>query len=359
MKKILVITLILIVNLTIAGEEPTNENELNETILTVEIPQNSLYFSGKKTKDIVLTHTAGIGTLSGLGLNFIMMAILGNDGEYNATDQMISSAMTELSTIGHAISGSSDALVLGGLGATLWATETLSNFQTGLYSPLSQSLYWAGNNLTMYKAYDSYATLRLRSGAWDNSNFSRYSYNELLFAPFDPEVFSKGYIWTAVAVDTVVGICMSLLNPNARGAAVWDTGKYFIGENEVEPAVFYLNHFVSPLINFPVGAVGEESLFRGYLRAELLEYMSSTWASVIDTTLFSVMHLVTDIARGWDWPEILLHQASVIFSNLLFNWVFDKDGLKMAVAVHSWSNIASNYAMGLMVGGAPSSRTSY
>ncbi len=92
----------------------------------------------------------------------------------------------------------------------------------------------------MYKAYDSYASFRLRSAAWDNTHFWRYGFLELMAAHLDPGVYAKPQTW--IALGAGIGSCVltMLASPDPWQNAVWNTGEWFVGESLADPAAIIL-----------------------------------------------------------------------------------------------------------------------
>jgi membrane protease YdiL (CAAX protease family) len=83
---------------------------------------------------------------------------------------------------------------------------------------------------------------------------------------------------------------------------------------------------------------------------------SKETAMLIDTGVFALMHLITDIARGMSWDKILVHVGTVSLNNLIFDLAYDKGGLPLAVACHAAGNFAGNILAGFLYAGVPLNR---
>lgn len=209
----------------------------------------------------------------------------------------------------------------------------------------------------MYKSYDSYASVRERSSAWDNKNFKRHGPLKLIAAPFDLNNLREPLLWGAVGA-TILGVTASWLTETSpQSTTVWQTGEWYLDEKKVSPANYWLNHSVYFITGNTIGAIGEESVYRGVLHEELSYRLGSNWATIIDTGTFAAMHIATDFARGCSWQYVLVHAADVSVSNLFFDWAYEKGGLPLAVATHAWTNFIANTIISFLYAGAPTNRT--
>ena len=320
--------------------------------LTAQVPAQ--YLTGSKLGDIALADGGGfLAAFAGEGLNFGMQALLSSDGRLSLADEMLASSMTELSGIPLALSGSPDSIGLSAFGAALWGAESLTNAAYGPYSLPSQWSFWAKNNLTMYRAYDAYASFRLRSPAWDNSGFKRYGYLDLAAASFDPKNLGSPYLWAGVGIASVGVALPYLLDSSKLSKAVWSTGEFYIQDKKVDPAAFALAMGAYNVTGSIYTGIGEESAFRGFLHEELSSSLGRPWAMVVDTGAFALMHLLTDIIRGqMSKPEIAIHVLSVSASNIILDLAYDRGGLALASATHAWIDIFALGFSSLATGGA-------
>jgi hypothetical protein len=304
------------------------------------------YLSGSRMGDIL---TADLGLFGGgfaaVGLNFLGLGILGADGELSLTDRMLGSALTELSDIPLFLGGSPDAIALSAGGAALWAAESLSNSGYGADSMPSKHFYWGKNDLAMYKAYDSYASYRSRSAAWDNSKFNRWSFWELFGAALDPKELATPQVILGAAegILAIVGTAL-ITRDDPFGDSVFASGRCYEGGNETNATAFALDSIVNAFFSGAYTGVGEEAVFRGFLHEELSQRVGRGWATALDSAAFGAMHLVTDLVRQEDWRYIAFHVSSATLTNLLLDWAYDEGGLRRAVSSHAWSDITANLA---------------
>ena len=312
------------------------------------------YFTGSETGDVLAADLGAFGgAFASVGLNFLAMGILGSDGSYTQEDQMLASSMTALSAVPLFLSGSPDALALSIAQAGVWGLEQAAGYGFGTYSIPANLLYWGKVDMTMYSAYDSYASLRLRSAAWENSSFRRHGFLELMGAPFGPEFATPQ---TMLAIGG--GIASTLLFQVASSSSPWSaspfaTGKAYLGGSETDPLSFALATGAADILSGCYTGVGEEAVYRGFLHEELKARVGTAWATAIDTTAFLAMHLFTDMARGLRWDSIAVHLAFVAAGNLLFDSSYDAGGLRLAVSAHAWWDIAAFFVDAMLNGGAP------
>jgi len=295
------------------------------------------YITGSKVGDILWTDLGAFGgSFAAVGLNFLALGILSSDGELSVADSIIGSAMTELSDIPLFLSGSPDALSLSIGSAALLGGQALADSGYGVSSASASTVYWGKLDLTMYKSYNAYASMRLRSAAWDNTSFKKYGALELMAAPLDIRHYAKIQPWISIALGLgVTALTASIMLPGSEDWAGWDTGRCYSGEEETTPGAFFLNTIADSALSAAYTGVGEESVYRGVLHEELKLRLGTTWAYVVDTSAFVSMHLFTDMARDMSWGSIGLHMIDVAGANLLFDWAYDEGGLPLAVTCHA------------------------
>jgi membrane protease YdiL (CAAX protease family) len=338
-----------------AETNPVTATPIEDTIPT-QAPL--IFLTGSKEGDILLADLGAFGgAFSAIGLNFGIMGLLGADGEYTFGDQLVASAMTELSDIPLALSGSADALPLSIAGGLLYGAESLASPEWGLYGRPAQLLYWAKLDLAMYKAYDAYANVRLRSPAWDNSSFKRRSFGELAAGTLDSKNLADGRLWIAVGLGCATVVAPYLIEPSRFSSAVWNSNQWYYQDQKVGPAGFALMTGLDSAIGSTFTGIGEESVFRGFFHEELGNVCGKELGTVIDTGAFALMHLVTDISRGtMSWSDIAIHVSSVTAMNLLLDWMYDEGGLPLSVAAHAWTDLFAGIFNGILTGGAPINR---
>ena len=320
-------------------------------------PDSSSYVFGDAAKDVLMADLVGFGlTFSTVGLNFLGSLALGADGKYGIRDQILSSSITELSSINLFVAGSPDAVALTLAGGALLGGEWIAAEAGGLYSRGQQWFYWAKNNLAMFKSYDAYAAIRERSMAWGDDGFTRRGALELLAQPFNPDRYAEPLLWGAVGVTLATVAGQWALSPEPSATSPFKTGEWYLGEERRSPAVYWLSHSLYFLSGNALGALGEEGVYRGVLHEELARALGGPTATLVDSGLFAGMHLATDLARGLDWKQILVHVAGVTVNNVIFDLAYERGGLPAAVAAHAAANFAGNIMASFLYAGVPSIR---
>ena len=338
------------------SSESSDTSEYTYSIASSQKEPEYLY--GTKFNDIFMADFTGFGlTFAATGLNFGVGGLLGLDGTYTLEDQILASSMTNLASIPLHFSGSPDVLPMTAVTLALTGAEYLAGTEYGLYSREHQWFYWAGNNLAMYNAYDAYASTRLRSPAWDNSSFKRFSSWDLLKAPFDFNNLKEPVVWAAMGSSVLfTALNVWLIDPEVLRAAVWETGEWYLDERQMTPQGFWLEYIPYVASSNTIGAIGEEGVYRGVLHEELSCRLGEKWATVVDTGAFAAMHIITDICRGCSWQYTTLHALDVAGANLLFDWAYDKGGLPLSIAAHAWANFIGNFMNAFLSYGIPQSK---
>jgi membrane protease YdiL (CAAX protease family) len=317
------------------------------------------FVTGSRTGDILAADLGAFGGgFAAVGLNFLALWALGADGTTSPGDMALGSAVTELSDIPLFLSGSPDALALSAGSAALLGAEALADWGYQAGSRAQNYLYWGKIDLTMYKSYNAYASLRLKSDAWDNSSFNRCGALDLMTAPLDPKQYMKPQPWIALGMGLVsVAASTAVLRPELWNQAVWSTGRYYRGEEETTAGAFYLETAALSAIDAAYTGMGEESVYRGVMHEELAIRLGKTLAYGIDTGAFLAMHLFTDMARGYSWQEIGMHLGFVAAGNLLFDWAYDEGGLPLAVTCHALTDFAVFVFQSMLTEGVPRTGT--
>lgn len=151
-----------------------------------------------------------------------------------------------------------------------------------------------------------------------------------------------------------------LLQPSRLSSSVWSTGEFYIQDAKVGPGGFALAMGLYDVSASVYTGIGEEAAFRGFLHEELSSHLGRGWAMAINTGAFALMHLATDVLRGqMSRTEILVHVLSVSANNIFLDLAYNKGGLPLATALHSWIDIFAMSFSSLATGGAPASRTGH
>ena len=106
-------------------------------------------------------------------------------------------------------------------------------------------------------------------------------------------------------------------------------------------------------LNYITTAIGEEALYRGVIYEELKVSFGSIRAKLFDFIIFPGIHVPMDIAAGRDTDYITEQFIIRGVSTLLFDFAYDKGGLPLSVALHTWFNLISFTSRWMADGGMP------
>lgn len=202
--------------------------------------------------------------------------------------------------------------------------------------------------LAMWSGYEAYAKQRLREESPLSVNY--HSFADLAGAPWDPQNLSRSSGWVPLLAYTGAAVGISVVRSEKK-TAVWDSGRAFWGGREVPLFLGLAGLFVSSAVNLTFTATGEEALYRGVQYQWLKPRLGPVWARVVDSSLFSGIHVPQEVRGGEAATDILL---SFAFRGLLsagLEWAYDEGGLKASVAQHFWIDMTSQVVNYLFTAG--------
>lgn len=214
------------------------------------------------------------------------------------------------------------AFELGSLGLHL-ATKDETFFT---YIPFHFYLYsgW-------YSTYDNYAAMRNQSNYADG--WRSYGKKELIQASFDKDVLTRRFFWVTMLTTTV----LNLLDASSD-SSIWHNDKAYIDDKEYDPLVALPLVLAVNTIKFTATAVAEEALFRGIIYEEMKYSWGSKKAKLADMIFFPAIHLTGDISSNKTNDEIINNFIFRGISTLLFDFAYDRGGLPLSTALHTWFN---------------------
>ena len=104
-------------------------------------------------------------------------------------------------------------------------------------------------------------------------------------------------------------------------------------------------------VKYTATAIGEEALYRGVVYEELRTSVGQTWAKVADSLIFPAIHIPTDIARGKSLANMGIQFGIRMASTLLFDFAYDRGGLPLSTAIHTWFNFVAETMRWVKSGG--------
>jgi len=204
-------------------------------------------------------------------------------------------------------------------------------------------------NAAWFSSYEMYKIVRARArpGVY-NSNWQGYGVKELSIAPFKWKNIKQPIFIVPVGLSLIGAI--SKINSSEQ--SIFKNGKAFIDGEEwsvdrAVPLMLGIN-----ALQYIGTAIGEEALYRGVIYEELKATYGPKKAKLYDFFLFPAMHLPIDIARElkpFDIGKQFVVRGTV---TLLFDYAYDKGGLPLSVAIHTWFNFLSFTSTWMAEGGA-------
>ncbi len=197
-------------------------------------------------------------------------------------------------------------LVGGACVRAAWSDESL--FKTS---------FAAMQSISMYSIYAAYRDARIFNGE-TAASMPRENLQNLTAAPFQWSVIKKPEVWGG-----------------------------FLGALALATGVTYLSHsvsmnintkYVEPLRAFPV-AVGEESLFRGFLQTAFSEKMAPWQAITLSSLCFGAAHIpnATDLKKDERTRYYTFSIPFITTIGAYMGWLTYKNhSLKESVALHAW-----------------------
>lgn len=214
------------------------------------------------------------------------------------------------------------AFELGSLGAF----KAIQDETTYAFIPFHFFLYsgW-------YSSYDNYASMRKQSNYADG--WRSYEKGELIKASFNKDILTRKFFWVTMLTTTALTILDA-----SSDSSIWANDKAYIDDKEYDPLVALPIVFAVNTIKFTATAVGEEALFRGIIYEEMKYSWGSKKAKFADMILFPAVHVPGDISSNKDSDEVTGLFIIRALSTLLFDFAYDRGGLPLSIALHTWFN---------------------
>ena len=201
-----------------------------------------------------------------------------------------------------------------------------------------------------YSTYDMYKITRNRAkpGIYPEKLRS-YGVKELSLAPFKWDNISHPLFYIPVGLS----LYSAINEVRNSDCSIFKKNKAYIDDDEMPmgqalPMVIGLN-----TLNYIATAIGEEALYRGVIYEELKVSFGSRRAKMLDFFIFPGIHVPMDIAAGRDTEYIAQQFVIRGVSTLLFDYAYDKGGLPLSVALHTWFNLISFSSRWMADGGTP------
>ena len=205
----------------------------------------------------------------------------------------------------------------------------------------------------MFGTYAAYTDLRSRT---ENPNYNqviRYSFADLVTAPFDPGCYAHWSVLGYLGVKMLItGAEMALAD---QSNSVWKRGTSYIGDTNFPTWAGVAIMIALQVPNFIMTGVGEESLFRGTYYEEL-SYRLGEWpAKITDALYFTVCHY----PQQWDKimaenpGELALNTGLSMLDAFWLQYIYRARGLRAAVATHATVDIMAFFCDWLLQGGVP------
>ena len=186
-----------------------------------------------------------------------------------------------------------------------------------------------------YSTYQIYMTARNRTSSGTYLSYPEtHTRGDLLIAPFEWQNISDPLFYTTVLATSAVQVFTALRSEDA----IWRTGEAWIDGTKYSPGAGMSYMAAANLVKFTATAVGEEALYRGVVYEELRSSIGPTKAKLVDMLLFPAIHIPTDIVRGKSLVNIGIQFGIRLCTTLLFDLAYDRGGLPLSTAIHTWFN---------------------
>ncbi|NMC67912.1 MAG: CPBP family intramembrane metalloprotease [Spirochaetales bacterium] len=203
-----------------------------------------------------------------------------------------------------------------------------------------------------------------REEAFGNSSFISYfpyeklakwepqSFFDLVIAPISKKGLSDALLFPIIPAGLIAPFLQQLLAGNNFEQSIFATGKAFIGMHELPIllGVPIMAVFLYALCSFV--AIGEESLFRGFIYEELGSSYNEWVAKISDMLIFPLFHVPSEIEFYQQNPEYFLNyfiRRSIL--TFYIDLMYDRGGLLRSVAFHFWVDFTQLLAFYLIYGG--------
>ncbi len=201
-----------------------------------------------------------------------------------------------------------------------------------------------------YCSYEMYAYGRENAlkGIYPD-DWRRYSVKDLTIANFQWKNLSH----PIVAVPVGLSLWAAINRVRKSDTSIFRTNTAFVDGEELPVGVALPSMIGLNLLTYITTGIGEEALYRGVIYEELKVNYGPKKAKLYDFFLFPAIHVPMDIARGKGGFDIGKQFVIRGFSTLLFDYAYDKGGLPMSVAMHTWFNFLSFTSTWMAEGGVP------
>lgn len=247
--------------------------------------------------------------------------------------------ITLLDNVPHCIidpkEGITDTLISAGLFSTGFITAQYPE----LYGNQSFSHVFLNSGLkySWWSQYQGYAKARSMAEPGIYPEYKVLTFQDAFFAPYNPEVLKKQSVWIPIASWTA--LMAGYYSMSGFNNCVWNTGKAYIGNQEVPIMLGFVSTFALACISYTFTGIGEESMFRGTEYEEMKISCGVVPAKILDATSFAAIHVPQAVAGGYNWDTIALSYAATTATALLFQWIYDQGGLKDSIAAHMWFDV--------------------
>lgn len=218
--------------------------------------------------------------------------------------------------------------------------------------PVSMSdAFWnIGWKLNYWTLYEGYAKARSLCPE-TNAGFRAVSFKDAITAPFSWDVLSRKEV--AYPLIGLLAGCTLIEALGNTDNAVWNTGRAYIGQKEVPVALGIAYNAAVSTASYLFTGIGEEALFRGVGYEEMKRSLGRVPAALIDSLLFSAVHVPQELLAGMDAPTALGNflLRSAVAAGLQL--VYEQGGLESSIAVHTWEDIICSMLLFLFQGGVP------
>lgn len=191
---------------------------------------------------------------------------------------------------------------------------------------IGTSSFLTVQNIWSYGIYAAYRDVRAYNGQASYSyKMPTDTFSDLSFAPFNRTILRKPEVWGGLLGAFVIAAGVGSL-------AYQEEASISLNENESKKKKTF------PLLAFPV-AIGEESLFRGYLQSQISE-ATNPWVGIaLSSLIFGAAHIPNALAlEPKERPSYYKFGVPFITTfGAYFGWLAYKNrSLKEGVALHAW-----------------------
>ncbi|MBN1646406.1 MAG: CPBP family intramembrane metalloprotease [Spirochaetales bacterium] len=308
------------------------------------------------TEDSGLTHGEVLlyGGIPYLGTAAVLAASAFADSDDLAAGILMLSSYLLLNTP-HCIIDPAEGLGLTALSAGGFAGAVLMAQYPELYG--DQTLAGLFSNIGLKTSFWSYyrgyfkARQKAKPGIYPYE-LEDLSFSELFASPWNGDVLRMPSVWVPVVSYAVFLAGVNYLY-NQWENAVWNTDHAYIGSMEVPILLGLAATLAVDAVTYTFTGVGEEALFRGVGYEELKISIGIVPAKIIDSALFSAVHIPQEIQADLDLTSILLNFSLRSAITLGLQWAYDKGGLKASVAQHMWIDVFAGALSYLLQAGVP------